>query len=212
MESFYKDFDINTFECTTKLFDITDPMDLDSIFKIYDTDGYSIANLIQENYLDFNDSIESVANAAEAISLGETIFTDTYDSMKAFIPDYHCLSSMVLPSYYCRSHKKKIYPRTNCNNNRFNIYLNNKKILNKLDPLNIFDVLYLKTFVNNSLVKTKVLNTHQLEFLRNLLSIFPDSKIERLELIYKHFSEFKDLEQKTKNFTLKFKEKISQWK
>ena len=36
-----------------------------------------------------------------------------------------------------------------------------------------------------------------------------------MELIYKHFSEFKDStkdikETKTKNFTLKFKEKISQ--
>ena len=35
------------------------------------------------------------------------------------------------------------------------------------------------------------------------------SKIDKLELIYKHFNDFKDSTQKAKNFTIKFKEKLS---
>jgi hypothetical protein len=38
-----------------------------------------------------------------------------------------------------------------------------------------------------------------------------NNELDRLELIYKHFNEFKEItgkEVKTKNFTLKFKEKL----
>jgi hypothetical protein len=59
--------------------------------------------------------------------------------------------------------------------------------------------------LNNGLVKTKVLKDSQKEFLKNLLLTF---SIEKLEMIYKHFSDFKNTETKTKNFTLKFKEKL----
>jgi hypothetical protein len=62
------------------------------------------------------------------------------------------------------------------------------------------------------LVKTKVLSENTSGYLRNILNTFEENNIEKLELIYKHFSEFKDLtgkEPKTKNFTLKFKEKLN---
>ena len=42
-----------------------------------------------------------------------------------------------------------------------------------------------------------------------------DNKMEKTELIYKHFYDFKEhqlKEMKTKNFTLKFKEKLNEIK
>ena len=208
IESFYKDEDVNVFEFTNRIFDSLEPMSIDELFKIYETDGYTLASLVQENYLDFNNDIHSIANAADAISLGETIFSDTYDPTKSFIPEAYCLNSLCLPSYYARSEykKNKCQLRTNCNNNRFNIYLNNKKIFDKLKPADILDIHYIKGFLNHDLLKTKVLKDSQKEFLKNLLLTF---SIEKLEMIYKHFSDFKNTETKTKNFTLKFKEKLN---
>ena len=65
-------------------------------------------------------------------------------------------------------------------------------------------------FLNYNLIKSKVLLPEQEEYLKNLLGSF--NGIEPLELIYKHFSEFNDKETKTKNFTLKFKEKLKKIK
>jgi len=219
INTFYKDADINIFDYTSKLFDSLEQVNINDIFKIYDSDGFMIANLVQENYLDYNDSIESIARSADAISLGETIFSDTYESSRTFIPNTHCINAVILPSYFSRfEFKKNRCPlRTNCNNNRFNIYLNNKKNMNKIifasnNKLNIFDILYIKKFLNQELIKNKNITNLQENFLKNLLNTFPDSKIEKLEYIYKYFSEFKDLgtkEIKTKNFTLKFKEKLN---
>lgn len=78
--------------------------------------------------------------------------------------------------------------------------------------LGIEDIFFIKKFLNHSLIKSKVVTENQSEFLNNILLLFNESKIEKLELIYKHFSEFKDSftkEPKTKNFTLKFKEKLN---
>jgi hypothetical protein len=58
------------------------------------------------------------------------------------------------------------------------------------------------------LIKTKVLTEHQLSFIKNIIGSLGGS-VEKMELIYKHFSEFNDKELKTKNFTLKFKEKLN---
>ena len=77
--------------------------------------------------------------------------------------------------------------------------------------LNTFDILYIKKFLNQELIKTKNITVNQEQYLKTLLGIF-HGDIEKLELIYKYFSEFKDLtgkETKTKNFTLKFKEKLN---
>ena len=67
-------------------------------------------------------------------------------------------------------------------------------------------------FINHNLVKSKTLDKNQTEYLKSILSFFSNSKIERLELIYKHFNEFKEVsikEPKTKTFNLKFKEKLN---
>ena len=104
------------------------------------------------------------------------------------------------------------------NNNRFNIYLNNKKIIDKIvssqeintSKFGIDDIYFLKKFINSSLVKSKTFNKNQSDFLRNILGMFSsDNKIDKLELIYKHFNDFKDSTPKTKNFTIKFKEKLN---
>ena len=104
------------------------------------------------------------------------------------------------------------------NNNRFNIYLNNKKIIDKIvssqeintSKFGIDDIYFLKKFINSSLVKSKTFNKNQSDFLRNILGMFSsDNKIDKLELIYKHFNDFKDSAPKTKNFTIKFKEKLN---
>ena len=63
-------------------------------------------------------------------------------------------------------------------------------------------------FIKNTLIKSKVLNNNQLGYLRNILNVFDENQIERLELIYKHFGNFTETQNKTKNFTLKFKEKL----
>jgi hypothetical protein len=217
INTFYKDVETNLFEYTTELF--LEEQNLNDLFKIYENDGFMIANLVQENYLDFNDNLESIARSADAISAGEIIYSDTYESMRTFLPDAHCLNSICFPSYYSRTpfKKNKCPLRTNCNNNRFNIYLNNKKIFDKLilasnKQLNVEDILYIKKFLTQELIKTKVLKESQEKFLKNLLNCFPINKILNLECMYKYFSEFKDLtgkETKTKNFTLKFKEKLT---
>jgi len=218
IESFYKDDDLNLFQFTENLFDSVDPPDANTIYKNYESDGFLLGSLVQENYLDYSDCIHSIANAAEAMSYGETLFSDTYESNKNFLPEAHCTNALYIPSYFSRSpvKKNKCPLRTNCNNNRFNIYLNNKKIIGKIlkdskkIEIDIFDIFILKKFLNQSLIKSKVLTEHQECFLKNILGTF--NSIEKLELIYKHFSEFKESsikESKTKNFTLKFKEKLN---
>jgi GTPase SAR1 family protein len=205
IESFYKDTDLNIFEFINTLFDASEPIDLNEIFKIYETDGFLLSHLVHENYLDYNQDIESIARSAEAISFGETIFSDTYESTRTFLPEAHCLNSLCIPSYYSRSFKVNKNVRSSSINNRYNIYLNNKKIHNKVNTLEIFDIYIIKNFLNPTLIKTKVLNQHQQDFIKNISGSLKDR--EKLELLYKHFSDFKE-STKSKNFTLKFKEKI----
>jgi len=211
IESFYKDIDINIFDCINLLFD-TSFLSINDIFKIYDTDGFLLSNMVFENYLDYSNDIHKVAKASEAISFGETVFSDTYESNKTFIPDAHCVNSLCIPRHYLQSDIPNKNLRTCCINNRYNIYLNNKKILtkineNKTSKLSLFDVFDIKMFLNQSLIKTKTLNALQEKYLKGILLSLNNSP-EKLELIYKHFSDFSGKETKTKNFTLKFKEKI----
>jgi len=210
IDSFYKDIDVNIFDFTALLFDNIEPIELSEIFKIYDTDGFLLSNLVFENYLDYNQDIHAVAKSAEAISLGETIFSDTYESTKAFIPDAHCINALCIPSYHSRDDRPNKNLRTSCLNNRFNIFLNNKKIINKINenktvPVDIFDIYTLKNFLNQNLVKTKNLSNLQEFFLKNIMGSLT---LEKMELLYKHFSDFSGKELKSKNFTLKFKDKL----
>ena len=217
IDSFYKDTDVNIFEFIHLLFDNIEPINLDDIFKTYDTDGFLLSNLVFENYLDYNQDINSIANSIEAISIGETIFSDTFESSKSFIPEAHCINSLCIPSYYSRTDKPNKNIRSCCINNRYNIYLNNKKIISRINNGNvncfdITDIYFIKKFLNQSLVKSKTHNFHQENFIKNILgslkNIKEDKSLEKLELIYKHFSEFNEKDSKTKNFTLKFKEKL----
>ena len=209
-EVFYKDSDVNLFEILFKI-----ENDINELYKIYKTDGFILSNLIQENYLDYNNDIHSIANAAEAISYGEILFSDTYESNKSFLPDAHFINAICIPNYYADKCKSNKNVRTSCINNRFNIFLNNSKIIKTINA-DILEILYIKKFLNYNLIKTKILTNSQEDFLKNLKNTFG---IEKLELIYKHFSEFKFSEfkesivkeTKTKNFTLKFKEKLKKF-
>ena len=218
LKEYYKDEDINVFEYIKKIFDKSSILKLNEFFKIYDNDGYLIANLVHENYLDYNQDIHSIAQAADAISYGEILFSDTYDSGKSFLPDLHCVNSIVIPSYYCKSDTNtKGLVRSSVINNRFNILLNNKKIISKINEnlyknvLDIYDIYTIKKILNQELIKNKSVNVNlKIEFVKNVLKNL-NGEIDRLELIYKHFNEFKEItgkEIKTKNFTLKFKEKL----
>jgi ABC-type iron transport system FetAB ATPase subunit len=219
INSFYKDEDTNLFQFIESLFDNTELIDISEIFKIYDTDGYLLANLVHENYIDYNDSIENIANSIDSISMGDVAFAELYDSSKVFIPEVHCIYSLYIPSYFSRSDvkKNKNSIRTSINNNRFNIYLNNKKMIDKIrstqemdsKKFEIDDIYFIKKFLSTELIKSKIFSKNQSDFLRNILSTFNSEKIEKLELIYKHFNDFKDSTTKTKNFTIKFKEKLS---
>jgi hypothetical protein len=63
--------------------------------------------------------------------------------------------------------------------------------------------------MTSELIKSKTLNKHQNSYLKSILSLFKDLKIETLELIYKHFNNLiSECDKKTKNFTIKFKEKL----
>lgn len=213
IESFYKDEEINIYEFVGELFDKTD---IHEIFKIYETDGYILANMIHENYLDFSEDIESAVHASDSISLGDVVFSDMYDSNKIFSPDVHCFFSMCLPGYYSRSEKNKTGIRSSVINNRHNIYLNNQKIIHKLNKdrvsiLSYSDIFTIKKILTPEIVKCKVLSDNKIDFLRNLIGTL-DGDIDKLELIYKHFSEFNSKEQKTKIFTNKFKEKLQKIK
>jgi hypothetical protein len=74
--------------------------------------------------------------------------------------------------------------------------------------LGITDILHLKKIINHEFVKTKTFSKNQEDFIKNVLGSLKNNT-EILELIYKHFSEFKEKSVvKTKNFTLKFKEKL----
>jgi ABC-type branched-subunit amino acid transport system substrate-binding protein len=93
--------------------------------------------------------------------------------------------------------------------------MNNVKIVKKINEklpnvVDIFDIFDIKKILNNNLVKSKVLNNNQVYFLKALLNSL--KSIEKLELIYKHFSDFNSKETKTKIFTLKFKEKLKNYK
>ena len=214
IDSFRKDEEIGMYRFLEVLFN-EETTGLNDIFKLYDTDGFMLCNLVHENYLEYNDDIHAVAQAAESISIGETLFSDTYESLRTFVPELHCLHSLCIPSYYSRSDRPNRNVRSSCINNRYNIYLNNRKLLtslNKSQPVNerafdIFDILTIKKFLNHELVKTKTLSPSQLGFIKNVLSSL-GGNIEKMELIYKHFSDFNEIVSKPKNFTIKFKEKI----
>jgi len=107
VDSLYKDDDVNIFEFINRIFDNVDLIDIDEIFKIYDTDGYLLSNLVQENYLDFSDCMDSVANSAESISYGDVVLNDLYDSNKVFNTEIHCIYSMYIPSFFSKSDVKK---------------------------------------------------------------------------------------------------------
>jgi len=212
IETFYKDCDLNIFDCIKLLFDGLEPISLDDIFKIYDTDGFLLPQLVHENYLDYNQDIFAVANSAESISRAETIFSDTYESSKTFLPDAHCLHALCIPSYHSKDPKINKNIRTSCINNRYNVYLNNRKNINKINEsasciLDFEEIFYIKKFLNHDLIKQKQLNQGQEAFLKNIIGSLKST--EKMELIYKHFSDFNGKELKTKNFTIKFKEKIS---
>ena len=118
--------------------------------------------------------------------------------------DAHFINSICIPSYYAKTDKSNKNVRSSCINNRYNIYLNNKKIINKINEDIIF-ILFIKKFLNYNLIKTKVLTPSQEDYLKNIKNTFD---LEKMELIYKHFSDFNE-NNKTKNFTLKFKEKLN---
>jgi len=218
LQYYHKDVDINLFEFIKQLFDNIDPVNIKDTFKIYDNDGFILSNLIHENYIDYNQDIHRIAKAAESISYGEILFSDTYESNKSFLPDFHCVNSIIIPSYYSRCDvPNKGLSRSSIINNRFNILLNNKKIINKingnnLNKLDIFDIYLFKNILNQELIKSKVQQNGKIQFVKSILqSITGENSLERLELIYKHFNDFKEhntKEVKTKNFTLKFKEKL----
>ena len=203
INNFYKDFEIDNFEYLHKLFNNIELVDLELIFKTYDTDGYTLANLVHENYLEFNNDIESIAKSAEHISNGDYILNRLYNEQKFFSPWFHCLESIIFPSYWSRCDiKPKIQLRTPLINNRLNILLNNRKIINKLN-MSIFDILFFKIFLKYSIIKTKIITDIQKEYLFKLLSIC-NFDISLFELIYKHFNNISD--NKTNTFTKKFKE------
>ena len=214
IDSFQKDEEIGMYRFLEILFN-EEETGINEIFKLYDTDGFMLSNLVHENYLEYNDDIHAVAKTAEAISIGETLFSDTYESLRTFVPELHCLHSLCIPSYYSRSDRPNRNVRSSCINNRYNIYLNNHKLvklLNKSQPVNeraldIFDILTVKKFLSHDLVKTKTLSPGQLGFINNIISAL-GGNIEKMELIYKHFSDFNEIVSKPKNFTIKFKEKI----
>jgi hypothetical protein len=123
---------------------------------------------------------------------------------------------MYIPSFFSKSDvkKNKCPLRSSVLNNRYNIFLNNKKVIDKLNfgehhLIDIYLILFIKKFINYELIKNKAIIESELEYLQNLLSIFETDTIEKLELIYKSFNEFKDSTKKTKSFTIKFKEKLS---
>jgi hypothetical protein len=160
--------------------------------------------------------MDSVANSAESISYGDVVLNDLYDSNKVFNTEIHCVYSMYIPSVFSRSDikKNKCPLRSSVLNNRYNIFLNNKKVIDKLNLgehrlIDIYLILFIKKFINYELIKNKSIKESELKYLQNLLSIFETDTIEKLELIYKSFNEFKDSTKKTKSFTIKFKEKLS---
>jgi hypothetical protein len=127
------------------------------------------------------------------------------------------LHSIAIPSYCVkRDHNYKLQPRSSIINNRFNILLNNKKIIDKINKthkndFDIFDIYIIKAVLTQELVKAKTVLPLKIEFIKNVLKSL-DGEIDRVELIYKHFNDFRPItsrEVKTKKFTLKFKEKIS---
>lgn len=220
LKNYHKDIDINIFEFTKKLFDDLDCINIDDIFRMYDNDGFIVSNLVHENYLDYNQDIHAIAKASDSISSGEIFFSDTYESNRSFLPDAHCINAIVIPSFFSKSmNNQKGLVRSSIINNRFNIYLGNKINISKINgtnfnKLDIFDIYTIKSILNQELIKSKIQQPNKIEFVKNVLgtlknpSCMESKELERLEMIYKHFSTFKEDNLKTKSFTIKFKEKL----
>jgi hypothetical protein len=131
-----------------------------------------------------------------------------YSSTHFFSPEFHCLESIIYPSYYsrCDFKKNKELLRSPYINNRLNILINNKKIIDKLG-IDIFTFFIIKSFLNYDLVKSKELNNNQQEYLLKILSLL-NYDISLLEIIYKHFNNYFGKKDKNNIFTKKFKEKL----
>jgi DNA polymerase III delta prime subunit len=206
----YKDQELDVFHFVNKLFD-TSPMNINEMYNAYDTDGYMIANLVHENYTDYSTDIFKIADAAEHISNGDCLLSKLY-STQYFSPEFHCLESMIYPSYFARADVKQIKEplRNSIVNNRLNILLNNRKIVDKINlatkvKLSIDEILYFKSCLKRFIVKNKKMTINQQKFIYNLMELFKSSKIETLELFYKHFGDF-TLNKNSKSFTTKFKQ------
>ncbi len=184
------DTDINIYTFTDEMFSKSWPMDSQKIFKAYDNDGYLISGLVQENYLCYSNDIDSIAKSAEAISMGDYFYSKNHGEYS----DNHCINGLILPSYYSRTDVKAIKGpvKSSILNNRYNIYLNNKKSFEDIlygTDLFIEDVFLIKKILKSDFIKSKSFNENQLNFLKNSLGSLNDS-ISALEGIYKHFSDF----------------------
>jgi len=220
IDSFYKDEEINIYDFVNKLFDNIEPINLLEIYKNYHNDGYIISNLVHENYLDYSNDINSLANAIDSISYADTI--NLYEHSMLLNPEIHCIYSLHIPSYYARSDIKnnKCSVRTSMISNKFNTYLNNIKVINKINDnllniLTIDEIYCFKKFIND-VAKEKDLKPNQSDFLKSILSKIKIectyTGIDKLEMIYKYLSDFKITDEKqiikSKTLSSKFKQKL----
>ena len=84
-----KDEDISIWEFTEQLFDNIDPPAIDKIYQAWGTDGYILESMMWENYLDYADDIERVAQAADSFSHSSCYHNTIYTGGE-YESDFHC--------------------------------------------------------------------------------------------------------------------------
>ena len=197
-----KDKDINVYEYTTKLFDNLSPLSCDEILTAYQTDGFIMENLVFENYIDFNNDLDSICKSAESLAISDSISNLEHSSLSGVF-------SLYGPSVYSRSDIKYIKGplRSSVLSNKHYLLMCNEKIINNTllnhTKINFEDMHRIKESLEQ-IIGTKILSKEQKLFLQSLYD--SGLTLNTLEDIHKGFN---NSSTRIRNLGIKSKQKLT---
>jgi hypothetical protein len=100
-----KDEDVSIWEFTDRLFDNIDPPTHDEIYQAWSTDGYILESMMWENYIDYGNDIEKLAQTADSMSMSDCYHQTIYNGVE-YDSEIHCSIGLLREHYFARSDVK----------------------------------------------------------------------------------------------------------